>query len=94
LTPAGVPVSAVSLSVQHPRGQVALGDRLVRSCTVAMGTGPLSFSWHHGGSATPLGTGSCLELRHAGDNDSGHYQCLVSDRDSVAKSAPLNVTVL
>ncbi|XP_014748282.1 PREDICTED: Fc receptor-like protein 4 [Sturnus vulgaris] len=52
-----VPLSRVSLSVQPPGAQVALGDRLVLSCAVAMGTGPLSFSWHRGSSATPLGTG-------------------------------------
>ncbi|KAM7028935.1 low affinity immunoglobulin gamma Fc region receptor III-A-like [Acridotheres tristis] len=56
--------------------------------------GPLSFSWHRGGSGTPLGTGPRLELRHVGDNDSDHYQCRVSNGDSVAESVPLNVTVL
>ncbi|NWU26446.1 FCRL2 protein, partial [Dyaphorophyia castanea] len=90
-----VPVSGVSLSAQPPGGQVALGDRLVLSCAVAAGTGPLSFSWHPGGgSPAPLGTGPRLELHHVGGNDSGHYQCWVSDGDSVAESVPLNVAVL
>ncbi|XP_054145015.1 Fc receptor-like protein 3 [Melozone crissalis] len=89
-----VPLSGVSLSAQPPRGQVALGDRLVLSCMVAAGTGPLSFSWHREGSGALLGTGPRLELRHIGDNDSGQYWCRVSDRDSVAESDPLNVTVL
>ncbi|XP_062367220.1 Fc receptor-like protein 2 [Cinclus cinclus] len=89
-----VPPSGVSLSVQPPGGQLALGDSLVLSCTVAMGTGPLSFSWHREGSGATLGTGPRLELRHVGDNDSGHYQCRVSDGESVAQSVPLNVTVL
>ncbi|TRZ05321.1 hypothetical protein HGM15179_021786 [Zosterops borbonicus] len=90
----GVPLSGVSLSVQPPRGQVALGDRLVLSCAVAKGTGPLSFSWHRGDLGAPLGTGPCLELHHVVGNDSGQYQCRVSDGDSVAESVPLNVTVL
>ncbi|XP_062367221.1 Fc receptor-like protein 5 [Cinclus cinclus] len=90
----GVPPSGVSVSVQPPGGQVALGDILVLSCTVAMGTGPLSFSWHREGSGATLGTGPRLELRHVGDKDSGHYQCRVSDGESVAQSVPLNVTVL
>ncbi|NXU66824.1 FCRL2 protein, partial [Horornis vulcanius] len=77
-------VSGVFLWVQPPRGQVALGDRLVLSCTVAMGTGPLSFPWHREGSVTLLGTGPHLELRHVGDNDSGLYHCWVSNGDSVA----------
>ncbi|XP_048144771.1 Fc receptor-like protein 4 isoform X2 [Corvus hawaiiensis] len=90
----GVPLSGVSVSAQPPGAQVALGDRLVLSCAVAAGTGPLSFSWHRGDSWAPLGTGPRLELRHVGDNDSGHYQCRASDGDSVAESVPLNVTVL
>ncbi|XP_062367209.1 Fc receptor-like protein 2 [Cinclus cinclus] len=84
----------VSLLVQPPGGQVTLGDSLVLSCTVTMGTGPLSFSWHRDGSGATLGTGPRLELWHVGDNDSGHYQCRVSDGESVAQSVPLNVTVL
>ncbi|NXR75757.1 FCRL1 protein, partial [Pycnonotus jocosus] len=73
------PLSGVSLSAQPPGGQVALGDRLVLSCAVAAGTGPLSFTWHRGGSRALLGTGPRLELWHTGDNDSGHYQCRVSN---------------
>ncbi|NWT77011.1 FCRL2 protein, partial [Prunella himalayana] len=94
LTVKGVPLSGVSLSVQPPGGQVALGDRLVLSCAVATGTGPLSFSWHREGSGALLGTGPCLELHHAGDKDSGRYHCQASDGDSVAESPTLNVTVL
>ncbi|NWY34990.1 FCRL2 protein, partial [Pheucticus melanocephalus] len=90
----GVPLSGVSLSVQAPKGQVAIGDSLVLSCTVAMGTGPLSFSWHQEGSGAPLGTGPRLEVPHIGYNDSGQYRCRVSNGDSVAESDPLNVTVL
>ncbi|NWV86255.1 FCRL2 protein, partial [Dasyornis broadbenti] len=90
----GVPVSGVSLSAQRPGAQVALGDRLVLTCAVAAGTGPLSFSWHRGGSGAQLGTGPRLELSHVGDNDSGHYQCRASNGDSVAESPTLNVTVL
>ncbi|NWV76934.1 FCRL2 protein, partial [Dasyornis broadbenti] len=88
------PLSGVSLSAQPPGAQVALGDRLVLSCAVAAGTGPLSFSWHRGGSGAPLGTGPCVELNHVGDNDSGHCQCRASDGDIVAESPTLNITVL
>ncbi|XP_066062584.1 Fc receptor-like protein 2 [Chamaea fasciata] len=87
-------LSGVSVSAQPPGGQVALGDCLVLSCAVAAGTGPLSFTWHRGGSGTLLGTGPNLELRRVGDNDSGQYHCRVSDGDIVAESDPLNVTVL
>ncbi|NXS28745.1 FCRL2 protein, partial [Pomatostomus ruficeps] len=84
----------VSLVAQPPGARVALGDRLVLLCAVTAGTGPLSFSWHRGGSGAPLGTGPRLELRHVGDNDSGHYRCRASDGDSAAESVPVNVTVL
>ncbi|NXO46506.1 FCRL2 protein, partial [Locustella ochotensis] len=90
----GVPLSGVSLSVQPPGGQMALGDCLLLSCTVAMGTGPLSFTWHREGLATPLGTGPDLELQHIGDKDSGRYHCRGSDGDCVAESPALNITVL
>nr|XP_031362744.1 Fc receptor-like protein 2 [Lonchura striata domestica] len=89
-----VPPSGVSLLAQPPGAQVALGDRLVLSCVVDKGTGPLSFSWHREGSGAPLGTGPRLELWHVGDNDSGQYRCRVSNGESVAESDPLNVTVL
>ncbi|XP_063276467.1 Fc receptor-like protein 2 isoform X2 [Prinia subflava] len=89
-----VPLSGVSLLTQPPGGQVALGDRLVLSCAVAAGTGPLSFTWHRGGSGAPLSSGPHLELWNIGDSDSGHYHCRVSDGNSVAESVPLNVTVL
>ncbi|NXQ66412.1 FCRL2 protein, partial [Quiscalus mexicanus] len=89
-----VPLSGVSLSAQPPGGQVALGDSLVLSCAGRMGTDPLSFSWHREGSWAPLGTSPRLELHHVGDNDSGQYQCWVSDGDSVAESDTMNVTVL
>ncbi|NWR02674.1 FCRL2 protein, partial [Paradoxornis webbianus] len=88
------PLSGVSVWAQPPGGQVALGDCLVLSCKVATGTGPLSFTWHWGGSGAPLGTSPRLELHHDGDNDSGHYYCRVSNGDSAAESVPLNVTVL
>ncbi|XP_068851124.1 Fc receptor-like protein 4 [Aphelocoma coerulescens] len=94
VTVSRVPLSGVSVSAQPPGGQVVLGDRLVLSCAVAAGTGPLSFSWHRGDSWALLGTGPHLELRHVGDNDSGHYQCRASNGHSVAESVPLNVTVL
>uniref|UniRef100_A0A8D2PN31 Ig-like domain-containing protein n=1 Tax=Zosterops lateralis melanops TaxID=1220523 RepID=A0A8D2PN31_ZOSLA len=71
-----------------PRGQVAL------SGVVAVGTDYLSFT-RHWGSGALLSTSPPLELQHIGeDNDRRHYQCWINDRDSVAKSVPLNVTVL
>ncbi|KAM4880603.1 Fc receptor-like protein 2 [Sylvia borin] len=89
-----IPVLWVSIWAQPPGGQVTPGDRLVLSCAVATGTGPLSFTWHRGDSGAPLGTSPDLELRHIGNNDSGHYHCWASDGDSVEESVTTIVTVL
>ncbi|NXV58101.1 FCRL2 protein, partial [Molothrus ater] len=89
-----VPLSGVSLSAQPPGGQVTLGDSLVLSCTVAVGTGPLSFSWHERHSWAPLGSCPLPGAAPCWGNDSGQYRCRVSDGDREAESDPMNVTVL
>ncbi|NXK14695.1 FCRL2 protein, partial [Herpetotheres cachinnans] len=89
-----VPVSGVSLVAQPPGGQVVEGDHLVLNCSVAAGTGPLSFSWHRQGSATPLATGPHYELCAVRHQDSGRYHCRATDGSTVADSLPLWVTVL
>ncbi|KAF1395859.1 Fc receptor-like protein 2, partial [Spheniscus humboldti] len=89
-----IPVSGVSLAAQPPGGQVTEGDRLVLGCSVAAGTGPLSFSWHRQGSAAPLATGPHYELRAAQHRDGGHYHCTATNGDTTADSPPLWVTVL
>ncbi|NXI62868.1 FCRL3 protein, partial [Anseranas semipalmata] len=52
-----VPVAGVTLVAEPPGAQVAEGDRLVLSCAVAAGTGPLAFSWHRQGQIQPLAKG-------------------------------------
>ncbi|XP_014817363.1 PREDICTED: Fc receptor-like protein 3 [Calidris pugnax] len=89
-----VPVSGVSLAAQPPTGQLAKGDRLVLLCSVATGTGPISFSWHRLGSAAPLATGPRYELRAVEQQDSGHYHCRATNGVTVANSSSLGVTVL
>ncbi|NXQ95538.1 FCRL2 protein, partial [Sagittarius serpentarius] len=90
----GVPVSGVSLAAQPPGGQVAEGDPLVLSCSVAVGTGPLSFSWHRQGSAAPLATGPYYKLRAVRHQDGGRYHCTATNGGTTADSPPLWVTVL
>ncbi|NXT42745.1 FCRL1 protein, partial [Pelecanoides urinatrix] len=88
------PVSGVSLAAQPPGGQVVEGDRLVLGCSVAAGTGPLSFSWHRQGSAAPLATGPRYELRATQHQDGGRYHCTATNGGTAADSPPLWVTVL
>ncbi|KAK4807602.1 hypothetical protein QYF61_015948 [Mycteria americana] len=89
-----VPVSGVSLEVQPPGGHVVEGDSLVLGCSVATGTGPLSFSWHRQGSAAPLATGPRYELRAVQHQDGGRYHCTATNGGTTANSPPLWVTVL
>ncbi|NXL69164.1 FCRL1 protein, partial [Chordeiles acutipennis] len=88
------PVSGVTLVAQPPGGQVAEGDRLVLSCSVATGTGPVSFSWHRDGSATPAAAGPRYELRNVRHRDSGRYRCAATNGATAATSSTLRVTVL
>ncbi|NXX21178.1 FCRL1 protein, partial [Podargus strigoides] len=94
VTVRGVPVSGVSLVAEPPDGQVVEGDRLVLGCGVAAGTGPLSFSWHRQGLATPLATGASYELRVTRHENGSRYHCTASNGGTAADSAPLRVTVL
>ncbi|KAM6190431.1 uncharacterized protein WM294_013929 [Sarcoramphus papa] len=89
-----IPVSGVSLVAQPPGGQVVEGDRLVLDCSVATGTGPLSFSWYRQGSAAPLATGPCYKLRTVRHQDSGRYHCTATNGGTAVDSPPLWVTVL
>ncbi|XP_064330796.1 Fc receptor-like protein 5 [Phalacrocorax carbo] len=92
--PWGVPVSGVSLAVQPPGGLVAEGDHLELACSVAAGTGPLSFSWHRQGLAAPLATGPRYKLRAVQQQDGGRYHCTATNGGTTADSPPLWVTVL
>ncbi|NXK00853.1 FCRL4 protein, partial [Corythaixoides concolor] len=94
VTVQGVPVSGVSLVAQPPGAQVAEGDRLVLCCSVATGTGPLSFSWHRQGLLTPLATGPQYKLRAVRHWHSGRYHCTATNGGTTANSPPLQVTVL
>ncbi|NXI70458.1 FCRL4 protein, partial [Anseranas semipalmata] len=89
-----VPISGVSLEVQPHEGQVMEGQRLVLSCSVAAGTGSISFSWHREGSAEVLGRGTHYEIPSAQQNDNGQYYCTASNGDIPAQSPRLQVTVV
>ena len=80
--------------MQPPGGKLVEGDRLVLGCSVAAGTGPLSFSWHRQGSATPLATGPRYELGAVRHRDGGFYHCTATNGGTAADSPPQRVTVL
>lgn len=84
----------MSLDVQPHEGQVMEGQRLVLSCSVAAGTGSISFSWHREGSAEVLGRGTRYEIPSAQRDDDGHYYCVASNGGVPAQSPRLQVTVV
>lgn len=90
----GVPISGVSLEVWPQEGQVMEGHRLVLHCSVATGTGSISFSWHREGSAEVLGRDSRYEIPSTQQSDNGQYYCMASNGDSPAQSLKVQVTVV
>ncbi|XP_068778559.1 Fc receptor-like protein 2 isoform X2 [Struthio camelus] len=89
-----VPVSGVALEVQPRGGQLVQGECLVLSCSVAAGTGPISFSWHREGSAQALARSPRYEIAAAQPGDSGRYHCSASNGLAPARSPGVQVTVV
>ncbi|XP_021232145.1 Fc receptor-like protein 4 isoform X5 [Numida meleagris] len=89
-----VPISGVSLEVWPQEGRVVEGQRLVLHCSVATGTGSISFSWHREGSEEVLGWDSRYEIPSTQQSDSGQYYCMASNGDSLAQSLRVRVTVV
>ncbi|KYO37357.1 Fc receptor-like protein 5 [Alligator mississippiensis] len=94
-----VPVSGVTLGVQPRHGQVVAGEQLVLSCSVAAGTGPLTFSWHREGSGLALWTATLrtwradYEIPAAMESDAGEYYCAASNGHNLVLSPRVTVTV-
>uniref|UniRef100_A0A674J4E6 Ig-like domain-containing protein n=1 Tax=Terrapene triunguis TaxID=2587831 RepID=A0A674J4E6_9SAUR len=94
-----IPVSRVSLEVQPLRGQVTEGERLVLNCSVTMGTGPITFSWHREDSNQALRTETrssqrmVYEISAATETDTGEYYCMASNGNAPAPSPRVKVAV-
>ncbi|XP_040308462.1 Fc receptor-like protein 3 isoform X9 [Herpailurus yagouaroundi] len=94
-----VPVSDVNLETQPPVGQLIEGEDLVLICSVAAGTGTVTFSWHREGSERSLGrkTQNALsaELRIASvrEQDAGRYYCAADNMDGPVLSKRIRITL-
>ncbi|XP_048670606.1 Fc receptor-like protein 2 [Marmota marmota marmota] len=94
-----VPVSKVSLETQAPGGQVIEGGKLVLLCSVAEGTGNITFSWHREATGTRLGKktqGSLsaeLEIPAVKESDGGKYLCRADNGHDPVQSQVLNILV-
>uniref|UniRef100_A0A8C9P266 Fc receptor like 2 n=1 Tax=Spermophilus dauricus TaxID=99837 RepID=A0A8C9P266_SPEDA len=94
-----IPVSKVSLEAQAPGGQVMEGGKLVLLCSVAEGTGNITFSWHREATGTRLGKktqGSLsaeLEIPAVKESDGGKYLCRADNGHDTVQSQVLNILV-
>nr|XP_045373978.1 Fc receptor-like protein 3 [Camelus bactrianus] len=76
-----VPVSDVNLEIYPPEGQLIEGQSLLLICSVAKGTGTVTFSWHKEGTVRSLGTkiqrslSAELWIHTVKEHDAGRYYC-------------------
>ncbi|XP_068918954.1 Fc receptor-like protein 4 isoform X2 [Petaurus breviceps papuanus] len=94
-----IPISGILMETQPPGGQVTEGEKLVFICSVAQGTGNITFSWHREGMKASLGekTQHSLEekfvLSAVKESDAGKYYCTASNGINTISSLRVNVTM-
>ncbi|KAM7054294.1 Fc receptor-like protein 2 [Molossus nigricans] len=94
-----IPVSGVLLETQPPGGQAFEGNRLVLVCSVAEGTGEITFSWHREDTGESLGSKSQrsqrseLDILVIGESHAGGYYCTAKNDDDLIQSEAVNITV-
>uniref|UniRef100_A0A8C4WQI2 Ig-like domain-containing protein n=1 Tax=Gopherus evgoodei TaxID=1825980 RepID=A0A8C4WQI2_9SAUR len=94
-----IPASQVSLEVQPLGGQVTEGEWLMLNCSVSMGTGPITFSWHREGARQAMRTETrssqrmVYEIPAATETDTGEYYCMASNGNAPAPSPRVKVAV-
>ncbi|XP_029791749.1 Fc receptor-like protein 2 isoform X2 [Suricata suricatta] len=94
-----VPVSNVSLEMRAPHGQVIEGGTLVLLCSVAEGTGDITFSWHREATGTSVGRKTqCsrvaeLQVAAVQEHDTGGYYCRADNGLGPTQSKVLSVLV-
>lgn len=95
----GVPVSGVNLEIQPRGGKLIEGENLVLVCSVAEGTGTVTFSWHREGTQRSLGRKTqrslSAELRvpSVKAHDAGKYYCAADNMQGPVLSQRLRVTL-
>ncbi|XP_011507438.1 Fc receptor-like protein 1 isoform X12 [Homo sapiens] len=94
-----VPVADVSLETQPPGGQVMEGDRLVLICSVAMGTGDITFLWYKGAvglnlqSKTQRSLTAEYEIPSVRESDAEQYYCVAENGYGPSPSGLVSITV-
>lgn len=97
--PPGVPVSNVNLEIQPTRGQLIEGENMVLICSVAQGSGTVTFSWHKEGRVRSLGRKTQrsllaeLHVLMVKESDAGRYYCAADNVHGPILSRWIQVTV-
>ncbi|KAM9001915.1 Fc receptor-like protein 4 isoform X1 [Sarcophilus harrisii] len=94
-----IPISGILMEIQPTGGQVTEGEKLVLICSIAQGTGNITFSWHREGINASLEKKSQHSLEEkfvlstVTENDSGRYYCTADNNISTISSLLSNVIV-
>ncbi|XP_049736823.1 Fc receptor-like protein 3 isoform X7 [Elephas maximus indicus] len=93
-----IPVSDVNLEIRAPGGQVIEGEDLVLVCSVAKGTGTITFSWHREGRVslgrkTERSSWAELPVFAVKERDAGRYYCTADNVHGPILSKWIVVTV-
>uniref|UniRef100_A0A8C2NJD5 Ig-like domain-containing protein n=2 Tax=Capra hircus TaxID=9925 RepID=A0A8C2NJD5_CAPHI len=94
-----IPVSDVTLEIQPPEGQLIEGENLILICSVAKGTGTVTFSWHREGTVRSLGTktqrslSAVLQILTVKESDAGRYYCAADNIHGPILSKLIRVTL-
>ncbi|KAB1260935.1 Fc receptor-like protein 4 [Camelus dromedarius] len=94
-----IPVSGVLLEIQPQGDLVVEGETLVLVCSVAEGTGNITFSWHREDMEESLGKKSQrsqraeLEIPDIRESQAGSYYCAADNSYGLIQSEAVNVTV-
>ena len=92
-------MSDVNLEIQPPGGKLIEGDNLVLTCSVARGTGTITFSWHREGTIrilekkTQRSLSAELQIPTVKESDAGRYYCAADNIHGPILSTLITITV-
>ena len=92
-------MSDVNLEIQPPEGKLTEGENLLLICSVAKGTGTVTFSWHREGTVRSLGRktqrslSAELQILTVTESDAGRYYCAADNIHGPVLSKLVRVTL-
>ncbi|XP_068919019.1 Fc receptor-like protein 2 [Petaurus breviceps papuanus] len=94
-----IPVSGIHMEMQPPEGQVTEGQSLILLCSVAEGTGDITFSWHKDSTGRVLKKKTQrllmaeFKILAVRESEAGTYYCEADNTNSPLRSRPVSVSV-